>query len=96
MNKDMNSANDRRAHDLHMTARKSMQIGGVCEVISFDDTCLVIKTVCGEMTVEGKEIKVGVLDTDRGVVSLDGKIDAIYYSDTESDDRRGFFGRLKK
>lgn len=96
MNKDMIGTNDKRTHEVNMTARGHMSIGGVCEVISFDDTCLALKTVCGEMTVEGREIKVGVLDTDRGVVSLDGRIDAIYYSDTDSDDRRGFFGRLKK
>ena len=45
---------------------------------------------------EGKDIKISVLDTERGVVSLDGKIDALFYSDSEDGKKRGFFGKLAK
>ena len=92
----MNNANDKQTHNVEMTMRKHMDITGVGEVVSFDDTSIILKTVCGEMTVEGRDIKVGVLDTDRGVVSLDGRVDALYYSDTSDNERRGLFGRLMK
>ena len=92
----MNNGNDKRIHDVNMTMRKNMKVSGVAEVISFDDMALVLKTVCGEMTVEGREIKVGTLDTDKGVVTLEGKIDALYYSDPDDDSRRGLFGKRKK
>ena len=96
MNKEMNGANDKRTHDVSIVARRAMSINGVSDVISFDDTCLVLRTTCGEMTVEGREIRVDTLDTDKGIVSLEGGIDAIYYSDTDADAQRGFFGRRKK
>ena len=92
----MNNANEKRIHDVNMTMRKNMRVSGVAEVISFDDMALVLKTVCGEMTVEGREIKVGTLDTDKGVVTLEGKIAALYYSDPDDDSRRGLFGKRKK
>lgn len=92
----MNSVSDKQVHGINISMRKHMDISGVREVDSFDELGVVLKTVCGELTVEGKDIKVSVLDTERGVVSLDGKIDALFYSEGEDGKKRGFFGKLAK
>ena len=93
----MNSvSSDKQVHAININMRKRMDISGVREVDSFDELGVILKTVCGELTVEGKDIKVSVLDTDRGVVSLEGKIDALFYSDNEDVKKRGFFGKLVK
>ena len=40
-------------------------------------------------------MKIGTLDTDRGVVTLSGRVDAVYYSaDTADEKKSGFFGKL--
>ena len=92
----MNSMADKQAHGINVNMRKHMDISGVKEVVSFDELGVVLKTLCGELTVEGKDIKVSVLDTDRGVVSLDGRIDALFYSDNEDAKKHGLFGKLLK
>ena len=41
------------AHEFTVRGRKTMQICGVSEVISFDENSVVAGTSCGEMTIEG-------------------------------------------
>ena len=84
---------ERQSHEIRVGMRKEMNVTGVKEVVSFDESCVVLKSTCGEMTVEGNDLRVGTLDTDRGIVSLSGKIDSIYYTDERPTERRGF-GKL--
>ena len=89
----MNVQNERQTHEMRVGMRKDMSVTGVKEVVSFDESCVVLRSVCGEMTVEGSELRVGTLDTDRGIVTLGGKIDTIYYTDDRPSERRGL-GKL--
>ena len=82
-------------HELVMRDRKSMRMNGVCEVISFDDNSVVLKTVKGELAVEGAGLKVSALDTNKGEIMLDGNIQSVVYYDTNGDTRKGFFGRFR-
>ena len=52
-------------------------------------------TDCGDLTLEGDGLRVGTLDTDKGIISVDGKINALYYTDSIKKGRRGFFSRDK-
>lgn len=90
----MNIQSERQIHEIHVGMRKEMSITGVAEVISFDETCVSLKSLCGEMTIEGNDLKVGVLDIDKGVVTLSGRIDTIYYSTETTEEKRGFFSKL--
>lgn len=92
----MNTVKEGQIHDVSLNMRKHMNITGVKDVVSFDEQSVILVTVCGELTVEGKDIKIGVLDTDRGIVSLDGKVDAIFYSNNDENKRQGLFGKLLK
>ena len=82
------------SQDIRLFSREKLDVSGVVDVIRFDDICVVLQTRCGELTIDGKNIKISVLDTEKGVVSLDGTIDAIYYSDDNKKEKRGFFGKL--
>lgn len=82
-----------KKHTLSAAARAHAEIAGVGEVESFDENTVILFTDCGRMTVEGEGLRVGTLDIARGVVVLDGRIDAIYYSEQEST-RRGLRARL--
>ena len=80
-------------HTVLLTARKGASFTGVCDVQSFDERVVVLKTDCGEMTVEGEELRVGTLDTEKGVVELTGRICALYYSDA-TPAKKGLRARL--
>ena len=79
---------------LELKMRKHLEVNGVIDVIRFDDTSVVLQTVCGELTVEGNGLKMSVLDKDKGVVSLDGQVDSIYYSEETNETKKRLFGRI--
>ena len=69
----INSKEDNRiAHKLMLDGRKHLEINGVREVISFDELGVNLRTALGELNVEGRELTVTTLDTERGVVVVDG------------------------
>jgi sporulation protein YabP len=84
-------------HDVAIKGRRHIDITGVREVISFDETAVVMSTDGGEMTLEGNDLRIGVLDTERGIVSVEGKINALFYDeDAAPSDKKRFFGRIFK
>ena len=48
----MNGHTERQGHEIFVGMRKEMRVTGVTEVVSFDENCVVLKSSCGEMTVE--------------------------------------------
>ena len=92
----MSNPEIKKEHEIKLVKRKEMAIFGVCEVISFDDESVRLMSVEGEIYVEGEEIKIGVLDTDKGVVTLTGKINGFYYVSEEKNAKKGFFSRLAR
>ena len=83
------------SHNCLIYARSHADINGVREVLSFDENSVVLITGCGELTLEGSDIRVGALDTDRGIVSVDGKISALYYADDSIKRKRNIFMRRR-
>ncbi len=94
-----NGENEKKTalHEFSVRGRKTMQICGVSEVISFDENSVVAGTSCGEMTIEGTGLHIGALDIDRGFLSLDGDISGIFYLEdphmNAGRKKRGLFGR---
>ncbi len=82
-----------KKHTLSLLARTQASIAGVTQVDSFDEHCVILKTDCGEMTVEGEELHVGTLDIVKGEVEITGRICAVCYSDT-TPAKRGLRARL--
>ncbi len=83
-----------KAHDIAIRSREHTEITGVTNVVSFDDTSVCLETSMGEMMIEGEDIKVSALDTDRGRVVLDGKINGLYYNTETQTKKRGLFGKV--
>lgn len=79
---------------LHLEDRRQLRIGGVKEVISFDDGGAVVLTENGELSVEGEGIRISNLDKDSGEIEITGKIDAMIYSADSSDKKKGLRSRL--
>ena len=90
----MNGQTEKNNHSISLNMRKEMRISGVKEVNSFDENGVTLHTDCGMMNVEGSGIRVDVLDLDRGLVTLNGQIDSIFYMNDESKGKHGFLERL--
>ena len=81
-----------RAGTVILEARKRLIIGGVKEVVSFDDLGAVLLTDCGELCVEGAGIRLSELTgigEGKGEVSITGKIDALFYRADAAEKKRG-------
>ncbi len=83
-------------HELNVKARRQMSVDGVKDIIGFDETTVQITTTCGDMTIEGNGLHIGVLDVERGVITLEGNIDGIYYADPTDGEKRSFWSKLVK
>ncbi len=92
----MENTQGKQNHKISLDKRSHLEICGVSEVVSFDDASILLVTDCGEMNIEGKELKIGVLDTERGLVELDGRVDAIFYSEERGAKRGRLFGGRAK
>ena len=86
----------RKEHEIKIIKRKEMSISGVEEVISFDEESVRLMSIEGEIYIEGEDIKIGVLDTDRGLVTLSGKMNGFYYVSEDKGTKKGFFSRFTR
>ena len=97
MNQVNQSAEKQEKNDIAIRSRKHMDITGVKEVLSFDDCSVAVVTCLGEIHIDGEDLKIDTLDTGKGIVSVDGKINAVVYCDEQpqSVKRRLFGGAFK-
>ncbi len=84
-----------REHVISSCNREGIKISGALDVSSFDESHVQLKTVCGEMIVEGEELKVSALDLDTGNVEVQGTLIAVFYVRENYAPKKGFFGRNK-
>lgn len=90
-----NTQKKNTSHELSLLSRKHMRISGVLEVIGFDGYYVELSTSCGRLCIDGENIKIGTLDTDSGVVELDGDVSAFTYSDGDAKEKKSFFKRSR-
>ena len=80
-------------HNLILKERKSLNVSGVLDVDSFDDSTVVAYTDMGELTVKGRDLHVSKINLDSGDLVLDGEISLLEYTDNNQVEK-GFFSRL--
>lgn len=81
-------------HTLHMEEREQLRIGGVLEVLSFDEEGIMMETTCGLLMLKGTGLHIGKLDLEAGDVAIDGTIDSLVYSDGSPLERHSILSRL--
>jgi len=79
-------------HKLTLSERSHLTLTGVTEVVSFDDTAVVLKTGLGTLVVQGSDLQLKTLSPEGGQVVVDGSITSLVYEQLRSD--RGFWQRL--
>lgn len=85
---------EKRAHRISIDGRERTYIEGVEEVMGFDEESVRLRSSKGELYIEGKDLRVDTLDTERGVVAVVGRLNGLYYASEEKDEKRGFLARL--
>ena len=68
-------------HGLTLKERSQLSMTGVSEVVSFDETAVVLHTTLGTLTIQGQQLQLKQLSTDGGQIAVDGKISALLYED---------------
>ena len=81
-------------HTLNMEEREKVRIGGVLEVLSFDEEGIMMETTCGLLMLKGAGMHIGKLDLDAGDVIVDGSIDSVTYSDGTLAEKHSILGKL--
>lgn len=81
----------RLPHKLTLHQREELTITGVTEVVSFDETVILLKTHMGLLTVQGQDLFLKTLSVEGGQVAATGHISALIYEEPRTP---GFLQRL--
>lgn len=77
----MDMAEGQVPHTLSLNERQKLTMTGVTEVVSFDDTSVVLRTALGTLLVQGRELQLRTLSLEGGQVAVDGTISALVYEE---------------
>ena len=80
-------------HKLTLQQREELTMTGVTEVVSFDDSAIVLKTHLGTLTVLGQDLILKTLSLDGGQVAVTGQVHSLSYEEPRAGGRlRRFWG----
>lgn len=66
-------------HRLNLNERKALTLTGATEVISFDETTVILSTALGQLSIHGSGLQLKNLSAQEGQVAVEGQIDALIY-----------------
>ena len=81
-------------HKLTLNERSSLSMTGVTEVVSFDDSSVILHTGLGTLVVQGSQLQLKTLSPEGGQVAVEGSVCSLNYEQSRAD--RGFWQRLFK
>ena len=82
------------AQNVILEGRAHLAVSGVSNVVSYDESEIVMDTVKGRLTVRGEHLHMGRLTLENGEATVDGAFTALEYDDDAGEKARGFFARL--
>ena len=93
-----NKPTESKMHSLTIKNRLEAQLEGVIEVIRFDEGEALFETTCGTLSIDGEGLHLSEWNTEKGLASLAGRVDAVTYFDKKQEDSKshGLFGKLLK
>lgn len=78
-------------HTVSVVGRERITVTGVSEVLSFDESSVVMDTSAGSLTLDGDELNITKLDLENATVLLRGRLLGMYYIEPRG--KRKLFGR---
>ena len=79
-------------HKLSLNERRELTMTGVTEVVSFEESAVVLRTALGTLIVQGKDLQLKTLSLEGGQVAVDGDISALVYEEPRLGGWRRLFG----
>ena len=89
----MAEPNKQSKNELVMVDRKSLTLTGVRDILAFDNDFAVLSTDLGVLTVEGDGLHIEKSDVVSGLLVLNGRFDALVYSEDKTSRKKGLFAR---
>lgn len=80
---ELNNVN-KRAHKMVLSNRRTCNLTGVNDVLSFDVNEIILETDLGMLMIKGNELHVNRLTLDKGEVDIEGRVDSFTYSEQMS------------
>ena len=68
-------------HRLTLNERRQLSMTGVSEVVSFDETGVVLRTELGLLVIRGQDLQLKTLSLDGGQVVVEGAVESLHYED---------------
>lgn len=68
-------------HKLTLSERSSLTMTGVIEVVSFDDTAVILHTSLGTLVIQGRDLQLKQLSLDGGQVAVEGTVSSLVYEE---------------
>ena len=93
---DSKGTNGKTIHNLVLNSREKLSINGVKDIVSFDENNVNLKTVCGDLYIEGENLHINVLNIEKGDVELTGKIVGLNYLDSNNNEKSSLLSRIFK
>lgn len=75
--------------------RNRINISGVEQVDSFNETTIVLSTIKGGLSIKGEELSISKLNLDEGSVKISGMINSLTYISKEGTPKN-FMGKIFK
>ena len=94
----MEDLNKQRVHKLSLSNRRTCNICGVSDVLSFDVSEILLETEQGMLMIKGSDLHVNRLTLEKGEIDVEGKVDSLTYSETAGFSKQGesLLGKLFK
>lgn len=73
-----------KPHGLSLEDRARLNVSGVEDVESFDETLVVMNTTSGDLIVRGSGLHISRIDLDAGKLSVEGLISELSYEEKQS------------
>lgn len=68
-------------HKLTLNERQQLTVTGVAEVVSFEDTAVVLRTGLGTLVVQGRDLQLKELSVTGGEVQVVGTVSSLLYEE---------------
>ena len=72
---------ERKGHDLRLEDRSKLTMTGVTEVVSFEETGVLLRTALGTLVIQGRDLQLKTLSLEGGQVAVEGSISALLYEE---------------
>ena len=68
-------------HKLQLNDRAQLTMTGVTEVVSFEETSVVLRTSLGTLVVQGRDLQLKTLSLEGGQVEVNGSVSTLAYEE---------------